>query len=438
MQRCRSNHNLSMKSLISPYTLTLKLATRYYSTGLANRYVRFINRASRVGFALGVSALIIGLSLMNGFERELKSTLLSAIPHVEYESVTGHIEDWTQTTKQLVNHPQVTGVAPYLKLNAMLQKQNHMEAVLLKGVQPQLESSVNIIPFKIISGRWLNVPGSQSNLQKESQEREAVIGVSLAEKLDLKINSPIELLIPTFSDNGRLNAPSYLRFNIVGIYQVGGQVDTGQVFVDLSDLARSQNLAENKAHGVAVALLDPFDANKVAPQIGQMVTDYVYILDWFRSHGHVYNDIVLVKDIMYIVMVLVMAVASFNIVSSLSMAVQEKYGDIGILKTMGLSNKQVKQVFVLMGFLTALQGIAWGVFWGLVIAFNLTSIVSFIESALGVNALDGDVYFINYLPSQVQMGEVAIIAITAMVIAFLASLYPAKKASKLSPIELIQ
>ena len=438
MQRCRSNHNLSMKSLISPYTLTLKLATRYYSTGLANRYVRFINRASRVGFALGVSALIIGLSLMNGFEKELKSTLLSAIPHVEYESVTGHLEDWTQTTKQLVNHPQVTGVAPYLKLNAMLQKQNHMEAVLLKGVQPQLEYSVNIIPSKIISGRWLNVPGSQSNLQKESQEREAVIGVSLAEKLDLKINSPLELLIPTFSDNGRLNAPSYLRFNIVGIYQVGGQVDTGQVFVDLSDLAMSQNLAENKAHGVAVALLDPFDANKVAPQIGQMVTDYVYILDWFRSHGHVYNDIVLVKDIMYIVMVLVMAVASFNIVSSLSMAVQEKYGDIGILKTMGLSNKQVKQVFVLMGFLTALQGIAWGVFWGLVIAFNLTSIVSFIESALGVKALDGDVYFINYLPSQVQMGEVAIIAITAMVIAFLASLYPAKKASKLSPIELIQ
>ena len=435
---------------MSQFRLTFKLATRYYSTGLANRYVRFINRASRVGFAIGVSALIIGLSLMNGFEKELKGSLLSAIPHIEYEAVNGHLNDWSSTAQQILHHPNVSKVAPYLKLNAMLQKKTYMEAVVLKGVEPSLESGVNVIPKKIVEGHWLSIDNRlrQNSNQLESQvdassnlqsaTPSAVIGVGLANKLSLSINDDIELLVPSFSSTGRLNAPSYLRFNVVGIYQVGGQVDTGQVFVDLGTLLKNQKLSSSQAQGVAVSLDNPFDARAVANQVGQMISDYVYVLDWFRSHGHVYNDIVLVKDIMHLVMVLVMAVASFNIVSSLSMAVQEKYADIGILKTMGLGHQQVKQVFVLMGLLTAIQGIAWGLFWGVLIALNLSEIVSFLEKLFNFKALDGDVYFINYLPSEVQATQVLIIAGTAVVIALLASLYPAKKASKLSPIELIQ
>ena len=183
---------------------------------------------------------------------------------------------------------------------------------------------------------------------------------------------------------------------------------------------------------------DPFAARTLGSEVGQLLNDYVYVLDWFKTHGHVYNDIVLVRDIMYLVMVLVMAVASFNIVSSLAMSVQEKYGDIGILKTMGLSVAQVRQVFVMMGLLTAVQGIAWGTFFGIVLGLNLSEIMHFVETLFNFKALDGDVYFIDYLPSEVNVGQVVIIVTTALVIAYLASLYPARKASRMNPVELIQ
>ena len=419
------------KSWFKRYTLTTKLATRYYSTGVESTYVRFINRASRIGFAIGVAALIIGLSLMNGFERELKNTLLSAIPHVEYEAVDGHLSDWSKTATQALQHEKVVGAAPYFKLNAMVQKGQQMEAVLLKGVDAILEPEVSIVPKSIREGDWLSTPSSDINA-------EVVIGSGLSEKLSIGVGDKLELLIPSYSETGKLKAPSYLVYQVVGVYHVGGQVDQGQVFTSIRPLVEKQGLSITQAQGVAVSFEDPFAARTLGSEVGQLLNDYVYVLDWFRTHGHVYNDIVLVRDIMYLVMVLVMAVASFNIVSSLAMSVQEKYGDIGILKTMGLSVAQVRQVFVMMGLLTAVQGIAWGTFFGIVLGLNLSGIMHFAETLFNFKALDGDVYFIDYLPSEVNVGQVVIIVTTALVIAYLASLYPARKASRMNPIELIQ
>ena len=270
-----------------------------------------------------------------------------------------------------------------------------------------------------------------------TDEPGAVIGTGLAQKLGVNLGDSLELLIPSVSSSGRLAAPQYLRVPILGIYKIGGQMDYGQVYVPLTQLQMKLGLSPGQAEGVKVALTEPFEAHSLAQSIGQTLSDYVYVMSWFRTHGHVYNDIVMVKDIMYLVMVLVMSVACFNIVSSLTMAVQEKHSDIGILKTMGLSTNTVQQVFVLMGLLTAAKGVLWGMIWGLALAFYLPDIFTFIEQILNFKALDGDVYFIDRIPSEIDLSQVSIVVFTALVIAFLATLYPSKKAAKLTPIELL-
>ena len=410
---------------MSSWSLAFQFARRYYNASFENGYIRFINRASRIGIAIGVAALIIGLSIMNGFERELKDSLLAVIPDVEFEAVTGHLEDWTLTSKRASTHREVLGVAPYIKLNAMAQKQELLEAVLVHGVDPDLERTVNKTPEFIESGTWL------------SDSSGAVIGKGLAEKLNLTVGDSLELLIPSISGGGRLAAPEYMRLAVVGIYRIGGQMDYGQIYLPLKDIQNKLGLEPRQAEGIKLALSEPFDAQHIAQRIGQSLQDYVYVMSWFRSHGHVYNDIVMVKDIMYLVMFLVMSVACFNIVSSLTMAVQEKHSDIGILKTMGLLPNTVKRVFVLMGMLTAVKGILWGLIWGVLVAFNLPELFQLDEQSLNFKALDGDVYFIDRIPSELDISQILLITGTAFVIAFLATLYPARKAAKLRPIELL-
>lgn len=410
---------------MSPNSLALLFAKRYYHAAYDNPYIKFINRASRLGIAIGVAALIVGLSVMNGFERELKSSLLSVIPDVEFEAVDGKLSDWTATSERLSRQAQVTGVAPYIKLNGMVQQGEQLQAVLAQAVEPSLETQVNKIPSLIISGRWLSVePG-------------AVIGAGLAQKLDVQVGEKLELLLPGSGEQQSLASPNYLQVPIVGIYQVGGQMDFGQVYLPLGQLQQMLGWQEQHAEGVKVELIDPFSARYWAGRLGSQLSDYVYILDWYRSQGHVYQDIVMVKDIMYLVMILVMAVACFNIVSSLTMAVQEKHGDIGILKTVGMLPHVVRNMFIYMGMMTALRGIAWGLVFGIGISFLLPQLVAILEAVFQFKALDADVYFIDYIPTEVEFLQILTVVFTAFVVALLATLYPARKAAKLAPVELI-
>lgn len=405
--------------------LTMLIARRYYKAAYQNPYIRFINHASSIGISIGVLALILALSIMNGFERELKNSLLAVIPDVEYEAVQGKLEDWHQPWHTLQQQPEVVAAAPYIKLNAMVQRKDVLQAAIVHGADPLLELEVNSTPAFITQGVWL-----------EGHE-DAVIGSGLADKLKLQVGDSIELLIPKTLENGRLGAPQYVKLKLVGIYHMGGQMDQGQVYINLTKLQQVLGWNSSNVEGIKVALDDPFSARYLGRKLGRELNEYVYVLDWFRTSGHIYNDIVMVKDIMYLAMLIVMAVACFNIVSSLTMAVQEKHGDIGILKTMGLKPHMLTQVFVAMGMLTAIKGVLWGGVIGATVAWKLEVIVAYIESFTGVKALDSDVYFISHIPSEIQLGQVIIVALTALLIAFIASYYPAKKASKLNPVELI-
>lgn len=405
--------------------LTLLIARRYYKAAFQNPYIRFINHASSIGISIGVLALILALSIMNGFERELKNSLLAVIPDVEYEAVQGKIEDWHKSWEVLDAHSDVVAAAPYIKLNAMVQRKEALQAAIVHGAHPLLELEVNATPEFITQGTWLE------------HRDDAVIGSGLAQKLSLNVGDSIELLIPKTLDNGRLGAPQYVKLKLAGIYHMGGQMDQGQVYLNIAKLQQVLGWAENNAEGIKISLTDPFSARYLGREIGRDLDEYVYILDWFRTNGHIYNDIVMVKDIMYLAMLIVMAVACFNIVSSLTMAVQEKHGDIGILKTMGLKPSRLTKIFVAMGMLTAVKGVLWGVTIGVLIAWQLEWLVAQLESLTGAKALDADVYFISHIPSQIQWEQVGVVALTALFIAFIASYYPAKKASKLNPVELI-
>lgn len=405
--------------------LTVQIAKRYYKAAYQNRYIRFINQASSIGISIGVLALILALSIMNGFERELKNSLLSVLPDVEYEAVQGRLDNWHKPQQVLQKQEQVVAAAPYIKLNAMVQRKDKLEAAIVHAAEPNLEVKVNQLNRFIRDGRWLQ------------SEQDAVIGSGLAQKLQLKVGDNIELLLPKTLDNGRLAPPQYVKLVLSGIYHIGGQMDQGQVYVHLAKLQQVLGWQAQHSEGIKVKLQQPFEARYVGRALGRELDEYVYVLDWFRTNGHIYNDIVMVKDIMYLAMILVMAVACFNIVSSLTMAVQEKHGDIGILKTMGLKPQQLTKIFVLMGMLTAIKGVLWGVVIGVLLALNLESIFAVIERVSGFKALDADVYFISHIPSQLQLEQVLIIAFTALFIAFIASYYPAKKAAKLNPVELL-
>ena len=405
--------------------LSLMIAQRYYKAAYQNRYIRFINQASTIGISIGVMALILALSIMNGFERELKNSLLAVIPDVEYEAVEGKIHNWKKSYEYLSQQSEVKGAAPYIKLNAMVQKQNQLQASILHGVNPELEKSVNAVIRFIVKGAWLE------------STNDAVIGAGLAATLDLSVGDKLELLIPKTLANGKLAAPQYVKLTITGIYQLGGQMDHGQVYMDITKLQKVLGWGQSEVEGIKVSLFDPFSARYVGKRIGRELDEYVFVLDWFRTNGHIYNDIVMVKDIMYLAMILVMAVACFNIVSSLTMAVQEKHSDIGILKTMGLKAKVIRQVFTLMGMLTAVKGVIWGLVIGVLLALNLETLIQALEQLFGFKTLDAQVYFISHIPSQLHFGQVGLICITALVIAFIASFVPAQKAAKLLPIELV-
>lgn len=405
--------------------LPLLIAKRYYKAAYQNRYIRFINQASSIGISIGVLALILALSIMNGFERELKNSLLAVIPDVEFEAVQGKLENWQKSYDVLSGQPEVKGAAPYIKLNAMVQKKDQLQAAIVHGVDNRLEKNVNAVHRFLIQGHWL------------SSSTDAVIGAGLADTLSLSLGDKLELLIPKTLPNGKLAAPQYVKLTVSGIYQLGGQMDHGQVFVNLPKMQEVLGWTAQQAEGIKVSLYEPFAARSISRSLGRQLDEYVFVLDWFRTNGHIYNDIVMVKDIMYLAMVLVMAVACFNIVSSLTMAVQEKHSDIGILKTMGLKSKMVTQIFTLMGMLTAIKGVVWGGIIGVTLALNLESFIKWLEQVAGFKTLDEQVYFISHIPSQLHFAQVGLICITALVIAFIASFIPAKKAAKLLPVDLV-
>ena len=415
--------------------LSLFIGLRYISSRHKKGFSAFISASSTLGIALGVMVLIVGLSAMNGFERELSQKLLSIIPHVELVSVNEPIKGWKKRIDKLQTESSVIAAAPVIKMTGMLQHGLKLKAVEVRGVDAQLEKQVSSIDDYIIAGKW------QALITSKLNENTIIIGSGVATKLSVALGDKIQLLLPPPEASNDVkqvfSAPITRQVEVVGIFKFGGTVDETLAYIPMALASNVMGYEENETQSIRLKITDVFSAPKIARQVAYNFDHYVYINNWTRTQGHLFNDIQLVRMVMFIVLVLVIGVASFNIVSTLIMAVNEKQGDIAILKTMGASSSTIMFAFIAQGLVNGVVGSLLGALCGVYLALNLTDIISALEQFLGITFLSGDVYFINYLPSVLQPNDVYVTVITALIMSLLATLYPAWRATKIEPAQVL-
>jgi lipoprotein-releasing system permease protein len=401
--------------------LLIFIGLRYSKAKHKNKFVSFISMASILGIALGVTALIVGLSAMNGFEKALREQMLAVIPHAELETVNGSFKNLDRSLTQVREYPGVIAASPYIMLNGLLQKDDQIKALQIRAIVPKSERNVTAIEPHIKGGGWELLKTGQGSI---------VLGKSVALKLALKIGDSLTLILP--QDGGKkLKSPRKIKLTLVAIFEMGGQLDNALGFMHIDDA--KQILGLESANGIAFKVADILNAQTLARDVGYSLNDYLYIKSWITSQGYLYQDIQMVKSLMYVILLLVIAVACFNIVSTLVMAVNEKRGDIAILKTMGASKWILRGIFIVQGAFNGLVGCLLGAAIGIFIALNLTDIVKFIETVIGHKFLSGDIYFIDFLPSHLIYEQVVVVTVAAFFMSVLSTLYPAWRASNIQP-----
>ncbi len=403
--------------------LAWELANRFRRAKQKNRFISFISFSSTLGIGLGCFVLITLLSVMNGFERELTQRILSVIPHGElYATDNTGIRHWEAQVHRLEQDPRVSQVEPYTKITGMLQYKGELKAVELTGVNTTTDNTI----------AWRSRVPESDWKQFQSQSDGVLIGKGVAEKLGIKKGESVQILIPTMTADMSFKAPHSVTLTVSGVLNIGGELDNYLGMMHLQKASQALDISSG-ALGLRFTLHDPFSAYDTIREIGYSFPQSAFMSDWTRTQGHLYNDIQLVRTVVYIALTLVIAVACFNIVSTLVMAVREKRAAIAILKTMGAPDALIRQAFVLQGMINGVIGIVSGTLAALIIAPNLSDIVRAIENTLGVSVLSGDIYFIDFLPSQLHVQDVVVTVVVAFVLCVLATLYPAHKAVKVEP-----
>lgn len=401
--------------------LSLFVGLRYSKAKHQNKFVSFISMASIFGIILGVAVLIVGLSTMNGFEKALREQLLTVIPHAELEVVNGVFENEKSLLAQVEKHPRVMGASAFIAFNALLQNDNNMKALQVRAITPETETQVTGIETHIRQGGWELLSQADNSL---------ILGEPVAERLGLKVGQRVAFLLPQLGSK-KLKAPRKFSFVLTGTFKMGGQVDTTLAFIHINKAKEMLNLSHST--GVAFKVDEILQAQAVSREVAYSIDQYVYIKSWMTSQGYLYQDIQMVKSLMYIILLLVVAVACFNIVSTLVMAVNDKRSDIAILKTMGADKWSLRAIFIVQGAFNGLIGSIFGGVFGVYLANNLSKIIRVLEGMFDHKFISGDIYFIDYLPSQIEYQQVFIIMLVAFVMSVIATLYPAYTASNIEP-----
>lgn len=407
--------------MITPWNLTWQLARRFRQRRERSGFVSFISASSTLGIALGCMVFITGLSVMNGFEKVLEERFLSLIPHVEFTAVNEQLRDPERIIELSLAHSAVVSAKPVIRTQGMVQQGAQFTGVQIHGID---SSQTQAVQQYIDAEVWQTF---------QQQPNGVVLGAKLAEKLRVSAGDSVLLLV---AQNGNFREPTRARLQVVGTFNFGGQVDHQFAYVTLATARDMVGLTEG-ATGIELNLHEVMAAEQVAQELGYQIKDYVYLDHWMRSQGHLYRDIQLVRMVMYLVLVLVLAVACFNIVSTLIMTVQEKQRHIGILRTMGLRARQIMHVFVWQGLQNGIYGVFFGVLCGIGLSLVLPDLMRAIQWFSGESLLASDVYFINQIPVQLQLTDVFMVATVAIVMSILATLYPAWRAARTEIVQAI-
>jgi lipoprotein-releasing system permease protein len=394
-----------------------------------NPFISFIAAISMLGIALGVAALIVVLSVMNGFQQELRTRILGVASHLQLSGLTGELAGWERVATSARDHPDVIAAAPYISAQGMLAFDQTVRGAQVRGVVPELEEKVADFAQHMKSGALgALVPG----------EFGIVLGAELARALRAFTGDKVTLIAPQGLVTPAAILPRLKQFRVVGIFEVGMfEYDSGLALIHLQD-AQALYRMDTRVSGVRLKLDDLFMAPRVGRELARSLDDDVFVSDWTRNHANFFRAVAIEKNMMFIILLLIVAVAAFNIVSTLIMAVTDKESDIAILRTLGASPRSVMAIFIIHGSIIGIVGLLLGVSGGLALAFNLDVVIPALEKVLGMELWTKEVYYISELPSQVQWPDVAVIASVSFVLTLIATLYPSWRAARINPAEALR
>jgi lipoprotein-releasing system permease protein len=409
--------------------LTAAIGLRYLRAKRRNGFISFISLASVLGIFIGVVALITTISVMNGFQEELRNRILGTVAHATIEGVNGSLSDWKRAVAVAETDERVLGAAPYVQTETLLQAQSKQGA-LLRGVQPELEGRVSELPNKMIQGRLDSLMPGTFNI---------VLGSELAAALNVRVGDSVNAFVSESVATPFGSMPRAKRFTVSGIFSVGAQeYDYGLALVHIQDAQALLRMGQD-ATGVRLKLDDIWQAWSVARDLANRMEGIYQVRDWTRDHANFFRALKMEKTVMFILLSLVIAIAAFNLVSSQVMLVQDKQADIAILRTLGMSPAQVMQVFMIQGLVIGLVGVILGTIGGILLSTNLGVLVRFIESLTGNELLPADVYYISGgVPSVVNPSDLLVIVTVAIIMCLLATIYPAWRAARTNPVEALR
>ncbi|MCH7343965.1 lipoprotein-releasing ABC transporter permease subunit [Pelomonas sp. CA6] len=414
-----------------PYELQIGWRyTRAGRGGRRNRFISFISGVSMLGIALGVAALIIVLSVMNGFQKEVRDRMLSVIAHVELSSYSGEaLPDWSALAQQARRNPAVVGAAPFVASQVLVARGEDMRGAIVRGIDPAREPELTPLAKQLAGeGLLARLQPGQWNI---------ILGLELARQLGVQVGDSISVVAPSGQVTPAGVLPRIKSFRLVGVFHAGHyEYDSGLALVHVDDAAAL--FRTGGPTGVQLKLADVHEARRVGDELARQLGPDIRVRDWTRTNANWYDAVQVEKRMMGIILTLIVAVAAFNLVSTLVMTVTDKQADIAILRTLGASPRSVMGIFMMQGATAGVIGTAAGVGLGLLVAYNLDVIVPAIERLLNTQFLPASMYLISHMPSDPQAADIVPITITSLVLAFVATLYPSWRASRVQPAQALR
>ncbi len=414
-----------------PYELVVGWRyTRAGRAGRRNRFISFISGVSMLGIALGVAALIIVLSVMNGFQKEVRDRMLSVVAHVELLQPQGNaIADWKALAQQARQQPEVVGAAPFIATQALIARGEDMRGAIVRGISPEDEPQVTPVAAR------LQRDGALAKLRPG--EFNVILGVELARLLGVRVGDPVTLVAPGGNITPAGVVPRLKQFTVVGTFDAGHyEYDSALAMIHVDDAARL--FRTGGPTGVQLRLKDVHEARAVGDRLQASLGPQAHVRDWTRTNRNWFDAVQVEKRLMFIILTLIVAVAAFNLVSTLVMTVTDKQADIAILRTLGASPRSIMGVFVVQGAASGIIGTISGTLLGLLVAFNIDVIVPFIENLLNTRFLPSSIYVISAMPSDPQREDIVPIVVISLLLSFVATIYPSWRASRVQPAEALR
>ena len=410
-----------------PYELAIGL--RYTRAKRRNHFISFISLISMLGIALGVTALIVVLSVMNGFQSELRGRILAVVSHIQISGANGDMTGWEAVAAQASGQPHVLAAAPYVQAQGMLSSGQSVRGAMVRGILPELEDKVADFRPHMKEGTLDSLTPGSFNV---------VLGSELARALGVFVGDKVTVIAPQGVVTPAGVLPRLKTFTVSGVFEVGMfEYDSGMALIRMEDAQLLYRL-NDRVSGVRLKLDDLFMAPRVVRQLANTLNTPAYISDWTQSHANFFRAVQIEKNMMFIILSLIVAVAAFNIVSTLVMAVTDKQADIAILRTLGASPHSIMGIFIVQGALIGFIGLGLGVVGGVTLALNIDVVVPFIERVLGTQLFDKQVYYIPSLPSELQWRDVTTVTGVSFILSLVATLYPSWRASRVNPAEALR